>query len=264
MDVGQGDALLATLPDGRTLMIDAGGLGSRTAFDVGDRVLGPALRARLLARLDYLAITHGDPDHIGGAVALVHDFAPGEVWIGVPVNAHEPTEGLRRAADGVRAGWRTLQRGDRFEADGVELRVHHPPLPDWERQRVRNDDSLVIELRVGQVSMLLTGDISREVEQQLVPRLDLLPVVVLKAPHHGSGTSSSAEFLASVRPAAVLISCGRGNPYGHPVPYVLERYRQSGAAVFRTDQDGQIEVVTDGHTVEIETFTGRRWRLRDR
>jgi competence protein ComEC len=245
-------------------MIDAGGLGSRTAFDIGDRVLGPALRARLLARLDYLAITHGDPDHIGGAVALVHDFAPGEVWIGVPVNAHEPTEGLRRAADGVRAGWRTLQRGDRFEADGVELRVHHPPLPDWERQRVRNDDSLVIELRVGQVSMLLTGDISREVEQQLVPRLDLLPVVVLKAPHHGSGTSSSAEFLASVRPAAVLISCGRGNPYGHPVPYVLERYRQSGAAVFRTDQDGQIEVVTDGHTVEIETFTGRRWRLRDR
>jgi competence protein ComEC len=264
MDVGQGDALLATLPDGHTLMIDAGGLGSRTAFDVGDRVLGPALRARLLARLDYLAITHGDPDHIGGAVALVHDFAPGEVWIGVPVNAHEPTEGLRRAADGVRAGWRTLQRGDRFEAGGVELRVHHPPLPDWERQKARNDDSLVIEVRFGQVSMLLTGDISREVEQQLVPRLDLLPVVVLKAPHHGSGTSSSAEFLAGVRPAAVLISCGRGNPYGHPVPYVLERYRQSGAAVFRTDQDGQIEVVTDGHTVDIETFTGRRWRLRDR
>ena len=90
------------------------------------------------------------------------------------------------------------------------LRVHHPPVADWQRQKVRNDDSLVIELRFGQVSMLLTGDIGREVEQSLIPTLDLLPIVVLKSPHHGSGTSSSEEFVETIQPRLVLISCRPG------------------------------------------------------
>ncbi len=250
MDVGQGDAFLVTFPNGRTLMIDSGGVSLTGNFDVGDRVLGPALRARGIGRLDYLAVTHGDPDHIGGAVALARDFAPLEVWAGVPVAGHEPTARLRAAAERERAGWRTWQRGDRLEIGGVELRAHHPPPPDWERQQVRNDDSLVIEARVGRVSILLTGDIGREAEEALIPSLDLLPLVVLKSPHHGSGTSSSAEFIKAVRPAIVVISCGRGNPYGHPVPYVLDRYRDAGAEVFRTDQDGQTEIVTDGQALE--------------
>ena len=261
MDVGQGDALLVTFPDGHTLAVDSGGVSPRGEFDIGDRVLGPALRARGLARLDYLAITHADPDHIGGAVSLVRDFSPGEVWAGVFVANHEPQDALRAEARVARSAWRWLQRGDRFEVGGVEVRVHHPPPPDWERQKVRNDDSLVLELRHGKVSVLLTGDISREVEQALVPLLDVLPTVILKSPHHGSATSSSARLLEHLHPAAVLISAGRGNPYGHPVPAVLERYTNVGAQVFRTDRDGQIELVTDGHTVEVTTYTGLRWEL---
>lgn len=257
MDVGQGDSILVTLPNGRTLMVDSGGVSVRGDFDIGDRVLGPAIRARGIGRLDYLASTHGDPDHIGGAAALVRDFSPLEVWEGTPVPSHQPSRVLHDAAIRVRAGWHTLQRGDRLELGGVELRVHHPAPPDWERQKVRNNDSLVIELRLGQVSMLLTGDIEREGEDAVIPTLDLLPIVVLKAPHHGSGTSSSEAFLAAVKPDIVLISCGRGNPYGHPVPYVLERYRTMRAQVFRTDEDGQIEVVTDGDAVTVQTFTGR-------
>jgi len=246
MDVGQGDAMLATLPNGRTLMVDAGGVSLRGDFDIGDRVLGPALRARGLVGLDYLAITHGDPDHIGGAASLAKDFAPKEVWAGTFVANHEATLKLQAVTDRHRAAWRWLQRGDRLDLGGVELRVHHPPLPDWERQKVRNDDSLVIELRYGQVSMLLTGDIGREVEQALIPTLDLLPIVVLKSPHHGSGTSSSQAFLDAVQPDVVVISNGRGNPYGHPLPYVLERYRAARARILRTDQQGQIELITDG------------------
>ena len=91
MDVGQGDAMLVTLPNGRTLMVDTGGVSLRGDFDIGDRVLGPALRARGIVRLDYLAITHGDPDHIGGAASLAKDFAPREVWAGTFVANHEPT-----------------------------------------------------------------------------------------------------------------------------------------------------------------------------
>ena len=164
-------------------------------------MLGPALRARGLGRLDYFVLTHPDPDHIGGALSLVRDFSPHEVWAGVPVADHEPSRRLRAAAADVRAGWRTLRRGDRLEIGGVEIRVHHPPRPDWERQRVRNDDSVVLELRFGTVSVLLTGDIEREAEQALAASLtDLLPTVVLKSPHHGSATSSSAAFLATVKP----------------------------------------------------------------
>jgi competence protein ComEC len=250
--------MLVTLPNGRTVFIDAGGVSIRGDFDIGDRVIGPALRARGLGSLDYLAITHGDPDHIGGAASLVRDFSAGEVWDGVFVNNHEPTEKLKAVATKRRSAWRALQKGDRLFLGGVELRVHHPPLPDWERQKVRNDDSLVIELRYGQVSMLLTGDIGREVEQALIPTLDLLPIVVLKSPHHGSGTSSSDDFIKAIKPRVVVISCGRGNPYGHPLPYVLDRYAAAGSQVFRTDRDGQIDLVTNGVDLAVSTYAGRR------
>ena len=253
IDVGQGDSMLVTLPNGRTLLVDTGGVSARGDFDIGDRVIGPSLRARGLSRLDYLAITHGDPDHIGGAVSVVRDFKPAEIWYGTFVNNHGPTLELRQVTVRSRSTWRWLRRGDRLELGGVELRVHHPPLPEWERQRVRNDDSLVMELRLGQVSMLLTGDISREIEHQLIPSLDLLPTVILKSPHHGSGTSSSVEFVDAVKPTIVTIGVGRANPYGHPLPSVLQRYEIVGAAVLRTDRHGQIDVWTDGRSIWSST-----------
>jgi competence protein ComEC len=254
MDVGQGDAMLVTLPNGRTLMVDTGGVSLGGEFDIGDRVLGPALRARGIGRLDYLAITHGDPDHIGGALSLTRDFGPSEIWYGTYVNHHQPSMRLQEMATRKRATWRWLQTGDRMEIDGVEVRVHHPTIPDWQRQKVRNDDSLVIELRYGQVSMLLTGDIGKEVEQALIPTLDLLPIVVLKSPHHGSSTSSSDELITAIKPRLVVVGVGRANPYGHPVPQVLERYRHVGAQVLRTDLYGQVEIITDGHRLEVNTF----------
>lgn len=256
LDVGQGDAVLVTFPNGRTLLVDSGGVTTGGGFDVGDRVLGPALRHRGLGRLDYVAITHGDLDHIGGAASVTRDFGPSEIWYGTFVNNHEPTATLREVGDLKRAAWRSLLGQDRLEIGGVELRVHHPAIPDWQRQKVRNDDSLVIELRYGQVSFLLTGDIGAEVERSLIPTLDLLPTVVLKSAHHGSGTSSSEEFIRATRPTLVLISCGRGNPFGHPVPQVLERYKAIGADILRTDQVGQIEVATDGRSLSATTFTG--------
>jgi competence protein ComEC len=258
MDVGQGDAVLLTLPNGRTVMVDTGGVSMTGEFDIGDRVLGPALRARGIGRLDYLAVTHADPDHIGGAASLMRDFQPREIWYGTYVNHHQSSMHLQSMAIAQRAAWRWLQAGDRMEIGGVELRVHHPPIADWQRQKVRNDDSLVIELRYGEVSVLLTGDIGAEVEQSLLPSLDLLPIVVLKSPHHGSATSSLDEFIARLKPRLVLISCGRANPYGHPVPAVMERYQKAGAEVLRTDLHGQLEVVTDGRDLTTRTLTRRR------
>ena len=261
MDVGQGDAVLVTFPNGRTLMVDTGGVAQRGDFDIGDRVLGPALRHRGVRRLDYLAVTHGDHDHIGGALSLVRDFRPLELWYGTYVNHHLPSMQLQSMAHYQRSGWRWLLAADRMQIGGVEVRVHHPPSEDWQRQKVRNDDSLVVELRYGRVSVLLTGDIGKEVEEALLPTLDLLPIVVLKSPHHGSATSSSEGFVRALDPRIVLISCGRGNPFGHPVPRVLARYRAAQSEVFRTDLDGQIDLITDGETLSTVTFTGRTHRL---
>jgi competence protein ComEC len=108
------------------------------------------------------------------------------------------------------------------------------------------------------VSTLLTGDIGREVEQALIPTLDLLPTVILKSPHHGSGTSSSEEFINAIKPRFVLIGVGRANPYGHPLPYVLKRYSDAGARVLRTDLSGQIDLVIDGETIKATSFVNTK------
>jgi competence protein ComEC len=260
LDVGQGDAAVVQFPDGRTLSIDAGGLPA-ASFDIGSRVVSPAIWALGIRRLDYMSITHADEDHIGGAASTFRDFAPFEVWEGVPVPPHRPTQHLRALADSSGTPWRTLQSHDRVSFGAVDLFVRHPPRPDWERQRVRNNDSEVIELRYGGVSLVFTGDIGREVEQEIAPSFERVPIRILKVPHHGSATSSSSAFLHAVRPDVAVISAGRGNPFGHPVASVLERYRNRGAAIYRTDQDGAVSVETDGTTVRVRTFTGRRLTL---
>ena len=260
LDVGQGDAAIVRFPDGRTLSVDAGGLAS-SAFDIGGRVVGPAFWALGVRRLDYMTVSHGDVDHIGGAASLFRDFKPFEIWEGVPVPPHAATRELRALADAEGTTWRTLQPGDRLAFGEVDVVVHHPPRPEWERQRVRNDDSQVLEVLYGGVSFVFTGDIGREVEQAVAPRLTRVPLRVLKVPHHGSATSSSHYLLDGLRPDVAVISVGRGNPFGHPVPAVLGRYRDIGAAIYRTDHDGAVSVETDGTTVRVRTFNGRRLTL---
>lgn len=144
---------------------------------------------------------------------------------------------------------------------GVRINVLHPPPPEWERQRVRNDDSLALEVLYGDVSLILTGDGGAEAERGMAARLAPARVRILKAGHHGSRSSTWPAFLDAVRPSAALISAGRGNVYGHPAPAVTRRLDDRGVAVFRTDRDGQIDVVTDGRTVEIVTQAGRRWGI---
>jgi competence protein ComEC len=156
-----------------------------------------------------------------------------------------------------RASWRTVRPGDVELAGGVEIRILHPPAPDWERQRVRNDDSVVIELRYRDVSILLPGDIGAGIERALIPALDLRPVVILKAAHHGSATSSSEPFIEATNPRAVIFSAGRNNRFGHPAPVVVERFARRGVEMFNTAHDGAVFVETDGKTVEV-----RGWRTR--
>ncbi|MCC6989322.1 MAG: ComEC/Rec2 family competence protein, partial [Acidobacteria bacterium] len=198
-DVGQGDAVLVQFPTGRRMLVDAGG-ASTDGRDLGQRVIGPTLRARGLRRLDYLVVTHADRDHIGGAATLVREFRPAEVWMGVPVADDAASAELRSAARAVGATWRESRRGERLDVGDVRVHVVHPPPPDWERQRVRNDDSVVLALRYGDVRVLLTGDVGSVVEPDIaavVVAADPVPPAhtVLKVAHHGSGGSTSDAWL---------------------------------------------------------------------
>ena len=130
---------------------------------------------------------------------------------------------------------------------------------------MRNDDSIVIELRYGDVSILLPGDVGNDVERDLIPRLALAPLVVLKAAHHGSATSSSEPFVAAVGATAVIFSAGRNNRFGHPAPVVVERFTRRGVAMFNTGRDGAVFVETDGKSVEVYGWkTGRTTIARTR
>ena len=263
LDVGQADSTLVQTPR-HSILVDAAGVptfspGDETGpgFDVGERVVAPALRALGVSRLDHLVLTHGDPDHVLGAPTLLRLFHVRSVSEGVPVPRHAGLATLRRLAASRGTSWRTVQRGDRESFDEVEVRVLHPPPPAWERQRVRNDDSIVLDIRLGNVSVVLAGDIGREGEHAILSALDPGRLTVLKAGHHGSATSSTPEFLAALRPVAVIFSAGRSNRFGHPHPAVVARFEAMGTAIFRTDRDGAVIVETNGERVEIRGWTGR-------
>jgi competence protein ComEC len=262
IDVGQGDATWIRFPNGESLLVDTGGLSGNASFDIGDRVVAPVLRGEGVGRLGTLVLTHGDADHIGGARAVLTEFRPREVWEGIPVPRLAQLQELRSAAARVRAPWRTVQPGDRLLIADVELLVRHPARPDWERQDVRNEDSVVVELVWHDVSIWLTGDIGRDTEQLLAPEVQPARLRVVKVPHHGSLTSSSDSFLRALAPRLAVVSAGRNNRFGHPAPAVLARYQQLGASIFRTDQDGAVTVTTDGRVVDVETVSGRRGRYR--
>jgi competence protein ComEC len=259
LDVGQGDGLVLQAPSGQTLLIDSGGLGA--AFDIGGRIVTPALWALGVRRLDWLLFTHPDADHIGGALSVATDERPREIWEGVPVPKNAERGQLEAAARSRGVAWRELQAGDRLVLGALVIDVLHPPRPDWERQKSRNDDSVVLRVQLGDVAILLTGDAGVEFESQFVPDPPLPALRLLKVGHHGSRSSSSASFIDTLRPQAALISVGRSNLFGHPAPDVLARFNAQGTKVFRTDRDGAISVTTDGRSVRFETWTGATWTL---
>ncbi len=261
IDVGQGDAALLRFPHGSTLLVDTGGLSASSSFDIGDRVVAPVLRDAGVQRLDYLALTHGDPDHIGGAPSILDEFRPRELWEGIPVPRFEPLMALRAQAAAAGCRWANVYGGDHVVIDGVDVRAVHPESAEWERQKVRNDDSIVLDVRWRDVSILLTGDIGKPVEQTLGPALAPAPIRVIKVPHHGSLTSSTEEFLRAAKPSVAIFSAGRANHFGHPTPAVVERYKAIGAQIFRTDRDGAVTIATDGYSIDARTFTGRRLAL---
>jgi competence protein ComEC len=257
LDVGQGDCLAVRSPRGRLWMVDAGG-SFDSQFDIGEAVVGPFLWDQGWRGVEGLVVTHAHPDHVGGVPFLLRAFGVGEVWEG-PAPRHDrgyaALDAALRAGGAVR---RTVWRGLRTEWDGVEVEVRGPRPPRRPPWTTRNDDSLVLTLRWRDVTFLLTGDIEAAGEEALGD----VPAAVLKVPHHGSRSSSTARFLAAVSPRVSVASVGYANRFGHPHPEVVERYARAGVWLLRTDLDGTTSVATDGERIFVRTFrSGHEWRL---
>ena len=260
IDVGQGDSLLVSLPGGKLMVVDGGGIPAfgrraRTQMDIGEDVVSPYLWDRSIRTIDVLALTHAHDDHLGGLAALMENFHVRELWTGA-TSDNPLWNGLRDRARRLGVRIVPMHSGRSFGFGGAQVEVL-APLADYVAPDVpRNNDSLVMRLSFGRNSFLLTGDVERQVEAELVADGRVAHTDVLKVAHHGSKTSSTADFLDRLQPEFALISAGFENSYGHPHPDVLARLAGHRAEVFRTDLEGLITIRSDGRRLYVDRGQG--------
>jgi competence protein ComEC len=247
LDVGQGDAILIQTPGGRQVLVDGGPSPAQLAWQVGrhtpfwDR------------DLDVVVLTHPDGDHMNGLVPLVERYAVALV-LDSSASAQAPEAQPWLAALNRRGMRReTAQRGLRLHlGDGVWLDVLHPPAQLLAGTGADdNNNSTVIRLGYGRVCFLLTGDLEMGGEAVLMSSGQPVQCPALKVSHHGSAGATSEAFVAAVAPQVAIIQVGADNRYGHPAPELMKRL--SSARIYRTDQDGTIEVTSDGQRLWLRT-----------
>jgi competence protein ComEC len=270
LDVGQGDSALMTMPDGTTLLVDGGGRPNinqtrpedgdeeqpfeRDTRSIGEGVVSQYLWSCGLDKVDYILATHADADHIDGLSDVARNFQ-----VRGAIVARTP------AADPEYARFATTMRevgvpvekigaGDLLGFGDVSAQVLWPPAGADENAPSRNNDSIMLLIRYGDKTFLMTGDIEKQGEAAVLREGINLKSDLVKVAHHGSKTSSIEEMVMATRPSLAIISVGRTSMFGHPNKDVVERWRASGAEVMTTGQRGTILVVTDGQALTVASF----------
>jgi competence protein ComEC len=241
LDVGQGDSCFISLPDGKTMLIDAGTSASGTS-------IVNYIKALAVARLDYVIFTHPHEDHIGGAKAVLEAFEIGEIYMPRTSHTTQTYENLLLAIHakgltiaGAEAGTVLIDR-ENLKASFIGPVKSYPELNDW---------SPVLVLKYDTKTFVFAGDASTTAEADMLAAETVPDADVLKVGHHGSSTSTGRAFLRAVTPEVAVISVGEGNSYGHPAQATLDRLSAAGATVYRTDTNGTVIVSTDGKALSV-------------
>ncbi|MBQ1239235.1 MAG: MBL fold metallo-hydrolase [Ruminococcus sp.] len=241
LDVGQGDSIFIELPNGKTMLVDAGENYHGQGIIDYVQTIG-------YHKLDYVVATHPHEDHIGSMPYIVRNFEIGSIYM-PDVTANTATfESLLKAikAKGLRV--KNGRTGVHIIKDGeLTADIIAPDKPD---ESNLNNSSIVLLLTFGNVSYLLTGD--AETKELNAIRADM-HATVLKAGHHGSKTSTTQTLLKKISPSVTVISCGKNNDYGHPHAEVLKMLKSVNSSVYRTDRDQTVIVATDGSSLTVST-----------
>jgi competence protein ComEC len=237
LSVGEGDAAVVQFPGKRAMVIDGG--PAWRDFDLGERVVARYLWARKILHVDWVALSHPDQDHFGGLDFIARNFSPNEFW-NVAVENHDTSyQQLLATLNELKIPIRQIDaKSSARDIEGVHLVAMNPRLG---ASTSRNNASMVLRLEYRGTSFLFTGDLEASGEAALLVSSRNLRSTILKVPHHGSHTSSSAAFVAASRPQVAVISLGYRNRFHFPAPEVVDRYHSLGARIMRTDDDGAIE-----------------------
>ena len=250
LDVGQGDSALISMPDGTTLLVDGGGNTTDSARRIGETVVSEYLWWRGLSEVDYVLATHADADHIEGLNDVLKNFNVRSALVARrPPNDAEYSK-FSQTLTTTNTHSQTIQAGDVIRFGAVEVSVLWPRPGELST----NNDSIVLRVRFGEHSILLTGDIEKSAERALVQSHHDLNAVVVKVPHHGSKTSSTDDFVRATSPNLAIVSVGRNSMFGHPHDEVVQRWQANGATVLTTGESGTITITTDGHHLSVEKF----------
>ncbi len=264
LDVGQGDSALVTFPDGQTMLVDGGGRvnydDDAGAFEpdlprIGESVVSEFLWERGYSQIDYMIATHSDADHIQGLVDVAENFDVGHVLVG-RMSGDDP-EFTRFAAVIERCDipLRLVERGDDIEIGGSRVQVVHPSKVVSFAKGSENNSSVVVRISFGNREFLLTGDIEREAEADILLDADVeIRADVVKVAHHGSRTSSTEGFVVKTGAEVAVISVGRRSRFGHPHGEIVERWKALNAHLMTTGEKGTITISTDGRDLQIGTF----------
>jgi competence protein ComEC len=258
LDVGQGLAVVVRT-ENHALLYDTGP-GAGSAPDSGDRIIVPFLRGEGIEYLDTMIVTHADSDHSGGALSVMEALPVGLLLSSL--NEEHPIQLAATPRERCQAGmsWRW---------DGIQFDVLHPLEQNYDDSRGKtNELSCVVRISTDHGSVLLPSDIERQSEYRLAEEIgNGLSSTVLVAPHHGSKTSSTTEFINQVNPSLVIFPVGYRNRFGHPANVVVQRYKALGSRLLRSDVDGAIllRFAEKGVSVETARRLGRRyWHNADR
>ena len=259
IDVGQGNSTLVQFPGGDNMLIDGGGF-PESSFDIGKAVVAPFLYYERISHIDTAVLSHPHPDHLLGLIYIMNNFDVRQIWkSNLPVDPEDFPEWGKTIKFNSPRVFMLSNKSPEIILNGVHVQVLWPP--DYSDKNANdlsyddvNDSSLVLKITFGKVSFLIPGDISGDVEKQLVEAKKDLRSDVLVVPHHGSSHSSSTEFIKAAACRYAIVSAGKANVFHHPHPSTLQRYKSAGVNILRTDRDGAITLTTNGNNLRIDTF----------